>query len=57
MSYIQLLNILSKPWANVQDIMNCARDSAIKMQDTIIYEIHNCGKVRIDKDLILRLQE
>lgn len=60
MSCIELLNILSKPWANVQDIMkimNCGRDSAIKMRDTIIEEIHNCGKeVPNGKTIVVPMQ-
>ena len=47
MSCIELLNILSKQWAKVHDIMkimNSGRDSAIKMSDTIIDEIHKSGK-------------
>ena len=47
MSCIELLDILSKLWGNVTDIMkimNCGRDSAIKMRDSIINEIHKSGK-------------
>lgn len=60
MSCIELLNNLSKPWANVHDIMkimDCGRDSAIKMRDTIIEEIHKCGKeVPNGKTIVVPMQ-
>ena len=60
MSCIELLDILSKPWANVNDIMkitNCGRDSAIKMRDTIIEEIHKRGKeVPKGKTIVVPMQ-
>lgn len=60
MSCIELLDILSKPWANVHDIMkimNCGRDSAIKMRDTIIDEIHKSGKeVPKGKTIVVPMQ-
>lgn len=60
MSCIELLDILSNPWANVQDIMkimNRGRDSAIKMRDTIIEEIHkNEKEVPKGKAIVVPMQ-
>lgn len=38
-------------------IMDCGRDSAIKMRDTIIDEIHKCGKEVLNgKTIVVPMQ-
>lgn len=43
----EIFNILSKPWANVNDIKilaSCGRDKATKIRDDIILDINIQGK-------------
>ncbi len=47
MSNIELMGILSKPWANVHDIQkiaSCGRDNATTIRNDIIKEIKQSGK-------------
>lgn len=47
MSYIELYQIISRPWASIQEIMkvaNCGRDSAIKIRNHIKDHIEAKGK-------------
>lgn len=46
MTYVELFRILSKPWANVNDIKkigSCGRDNASCIRDTIILNIKKNG--------------
>ena len=47
MSYLELYQLISKPWASVKEISliaNCGRDSAIKIRNMIEQEIIEDGK-------------
>ena len=47
MSYLELYQLISKPWASVKEISliaNCGRDSAIKIRNMIEQEIIKDGK-------------
>ena len=47
MSYMELFDIISKPWASIKEIMliaNCGRDSAIKVRNDIQNKIIKSGK-------------
>ena len=47
MSYLELYQLISKPWASVREISliaNCGRDSAIKIRNMIEQEIIKDGK-------------
>ena len=47
MSYLELFQIISKPWASIKEISqiaNCGRDSAIKIRNMIEDEILKEGK-------------
>ena len=47
MSYLELYQLISKPWSNVKEISliaNCGRDSAIKIRNMIEQEIIKDGK-------------
>lgn len=47
MSYLELYQIISKPWASIKEIgliANCGRDSAIKIRNMIEEEIIKDGK-------------
>ena len=47
MSSLETLKIISKQWANVNDInslASCGRDTASKIRNTIITEIKKSGK-------------
>lgn len=47
MSYLQIFDILSKPWANVNDIKivgSCGRDKATRIRDNISNDILKNGK-------------
>ena len=47
MSYLELYQIISKPWAGIREISliaNCGRDSAIKIRNMIEQEIIMDGK-------------
>ena len=48
MSYIELYEVISKPWASVNEIRmianNCGRDVATKIRDDIEKKIINEGK-------------
>jgi hypothetical protein len=46
MTYTKLFSIISKPWANVNDIKNiasCGRDKASLIRDSIINDIIKSG--------------
>lgn len=48
MSNIEIVNVLSKPWADVHDIMKlsfCGRDKASYIRDDIREKILNSGKL------------
>lgn len=47
MSYLELFQIVSKPWASIKEISliaNCGRDAAIKIRNKIEEEIIKEGK-------------
>ena len=47
MSYLELFNIISKPWASIKEIAliaNCGRDAAIRIRKCIAEEIIKNGK-------------
>lgn len=47
MSYLELFQIVSKPWASIKEISliaNCGRDTAIKIRNKIEEEIIKDGK-------------
>ena len=47
MSYLELFQIVSKPWASIKEISliaNCGRDAAIKIRNKIKEEIIKDGK-------------
>lgn len=47
MTYLELYQIISKPWASIKEIgliANCGRDSAIKIRNMIEEEIIKDGK-------------
>lgn len=47
MSYKELFHIISKPWASINEIMlivNCGRDTAIKIRNVITDELSKKGK-------------
>lgn len=47
MSYLELYQLISKPWASIKEIgliANCGRDSAIKIRNMIEQEIIKDGK-------------
>lgn len=47
MSYLELYQLISKPWSSVKEISliaNCGRDSAIKIRNMIEQEIIKDGK-------------
>lgn len=47
MSYLELYQIISKPWASIKEIgliANCGRDTAIKIRNNIAEEIIKDGK-------------
>lgn len=47
MSYLELFQIISKPWASIKEISqiaNCGRDAAIKIRNMIEDEILKEGK-------------
>ena len=46
MSYMELFNVVSKPWASIKEIQkiaNCGRDSAIKIRNSIEEKIIKLG--------------
>ena len=47
MSYLELFQVISKPWASIKEISliaNCGRDTAIKIRNNIEKEIIKDGK-------------
>lgn len=47
MTYVELFNMLSKPWASVNDIKfiaSCGRDEATHIRNNITLEIKESGK-------------
>lgn len=47
MTYVELFSIMSKPWANVNDIKSiayCGRDEATYIRNNITKEIKESGK-------------
>lgn len=60
MNYNQLFSILSKPWANVNDIKViacCGRDNATRIRNEIILEIKKSGKyLPISKSKIVPME-
>lgn len=60
MNYNQLFSILSKPWANVNDIKViacCDRDNATRIRNEIILEIKKSGKyLPISKSKIVPME-
>lgn len=47
MSYLELFQIISKPWASIKEIgliANCGRDTAIKIRNKIEEDIIKDGK-------------
>ena len=57
MSYLELYQLISKPWCNVKEISliaNCGRDSAIKIRNMIEQEIIKDGKrLPISKTIVV----
>lgn len=60
MSSIELMNIFSKQWANVNDIKkiaSCGRDNAILIRNNIIKDIENKGyKLPISKEKLVPME-
>ncbi len=60
MSSVELISILSKQWANVNDIKkiaSCGRDNAIHIRNVIIEDIKNKGKnLPIAKEKIVPME-
>lgn len=60
MTSIDLINIFSKQWANINDIKkiaNCGRDKAIDIRNTITEDIKKEGKILpISKEKIVPME-
>ena len=60
MSNIEMIRVLSKQWANVNDIKkiaSCGRDNASKVRDIIIDDIKKSGKnLPISKEKIVPME-
>ena len=60
MSNIEMISVLSKQWANVNDIKkiaSCGRDNASKVRDIIINDIKKSGKnLPISKEKIVPMK-
>ena len=61
MSYMELFNVISKPWASIKEISKiaqCGRDTAIKIRNDIESKINSQGKdVPKGKTILVPMRE